>query len=514
MGKVKSTVITVILALLMAVAAFFAFISFPVGKVNRLNSIASTIHLGADYSGYAYTTVCPKGVLTAEEYNLLDEKDDEGNATADKYTKVGSLYAEKEKYENVDELKAQVAADASIVNKRLGQKGYSSYSVAVEDGLALKISVPTNYTYAAYKGYDSTSLSNDLNGATAVFTNMIADGLLTLRTTDSTITIDTDDGDLTYVPREDDLTDTALVNGSKTYSLTGNDDAAEYFSKVSAGSFGTQAAITFDFTKEGRSKFSSVTTRAASSSSHIIYFFVGDTQVLSFNCTATVDQASLSLQSDSRTSAENAAITLNSAIKGDVLLTDFNAVSEVLTSTAAGGENAALFALIASLIVLVVLVVLSIVFFKRLGAVNAMMAILMALVEVYALQLLSIQVTFAVILASLIGLAVLMTANAIVFAEVKRLVATGRTIQASVKEAYKNVLMAVTDIHIVLVVAALLFATVAVGELAACGLIMLVATVASYVLYWFTRFMWYVTSSPVRDKFGFAGLKRVVYEDD
>ena len=66
MGKVKSTVITVILALLMAVAAFFAFISFPVGKVNRLNSIASTIHLGAEYSGYAYTTVYPKGVLTAE----------------------------------------------------------------------------------------------------------------------------------------------------------------------------------------------------------------------------------------------------------------------------------------------------------------------------------------------------------------------------------------------------------------------------------------------------------------
>lgn len=510
MGKVKSAVITVLLAVLMAVAAFFAFISFPVSKVNRLNSIASTIHLGADYSGYAYTTIYPKGVLSAEEYNLLDNKDEDGNAKADKYTAVGSLYVENEKHSDIDELKAQVTADAAVLNARFAQKGYSSYSVAVEDGLAIKISVPTNYTYAAYKGYDATSSSTDLNNATSSFTSMVADGVLTLRTTDVTISID----DTTYNSREDDLTDTALVNGSKTYSLASNDDAAEYFSKVSSRSFGTQAAITFDFTKEGRSKFSSVTTRAASSSSQTIYFFVGDTMVLSFKCESTVDQSSLSLQSDNLSTAQNAAITLNSAVKGEILQADYNEVSEVLTSTAAGGENAALFALIASLIVLVVLVVFSLVFFKRLGGVNAMMAIIMALVEVYALQLLSIQVTFAVILASFIGLALLMVANAIVFAEVKRLVSTGRTIQASIKEAYKNVLMAVTDIHIVMVVVSILLATVAVGELAACGLILLVATVASYVLYWFTRFMWYVTSSPVRDKFGFAGLKRVVYEDD
>ncbi len=515
MGKVKSTVITVLLAVLMAVAAFFAFISFPVGKVNRLNSIASTIHLGADYSGYAYTTIYPKGVLTAGEYNVLEE--DEDGKPEDKYTAVGSLYVEKEKYaetSDIEELKAQVASDAAVLNNRFGQKGYSSYAVAVEDGLAIKISVPTNFTYAAYKGYDTTSSSTDLNNATASLSYMVADGTLSLRTTDSSISITSDDSTMTYNCREDDLSDTARVNGSKTYSLTGSDNASEYFKSVSSRSIGTQAAITFDFTKEGRSKFSAVTTRSASSSSQVIYFFVGDTQVLSFNCTSTIDQSSISLQSDSLSTAENAAITLNTAIKGEVLKVDYKAVSEVLTSSAAGGENAALFALIASVVVLVALGVVSIVFFKRLGGVNFMMALILALVEVYALHLLSIQVTFAVILASLLGIAVLMVANGIVFAEVKRLVSTGRTIQASVKEAYKNVLMAVTDIHIVLVVVALLLTTVAVGELAACGFIMLIATVASYVLYWFTRFMWYVTSSPVRDKFGFAGLKRVVYEDD
>ena len=50
MSKAKSVVITVILALAVAVAAFFAAVSFPVANnVKRLNSIASNIHLGADY---------------------------------------------------------------------------------------------------------------------------------------------------------------------------------------------------------------------------------------------------------------------------------------------------------------------------------------------------------------------------------------------------------------------------------------------------------------------------------
>ncbi len=511
MGKVKSTVIIVILALLMAVAAFFAFISFPVGKVQRLNSIASTIHLGAEYSGYAYTTITPKGVLTGEEYNALAETD----KTEEKYFKSGSLYVEREKYDDVEALKAQVAADAAELNARFGKKGYSSYSVATEDGLALKISIPTNYTYAAYKGYTSGDSDGDVSAASAAFTSMVADGALTLRTSDSTITITSDSGDTTYVPVEDDLTDKALgSDGGKTYLLTGNDDASEYFKGVKAGHFGTQYSITFDMTKEGREKFAQVTTRAASSSSQVIYFYVGDTLVLSFNCTATVDQSSMSLQAETYEAATNAAITLDAAVKGNIMKTDYNAVSEVMTSTAAGGENAALFAFIASLVVLVALIVLSVILYKKLGIVNAMMAVILALVEVYALQLLSIQVTFAVILTALAGLAILMVSNAIVFAEVKRLVGTGRTMQASIKEAYKNVLMAVADIHIVILAAAILLATVAVGELAACGLILLVATVASYVLYWFTRFMWYVISSPVKDKFGFAGLKRVVYEDD
>ncbi|MDE6557826.1 MAG: hypothetical protein K2K39_01845, partial [Clostridia bacterium] len=206
----------------------------------------------------------------------------------------------------------------------------------------------------------------------------------------------------------------------------------------------------------------------------------------------------------------------NSAVTGGALGVSYKAIdnNDVLTSTAAGGENAALLTFVACLVVLVALIVLLVVKYKKLGAVTSFIAVIFALVELYALCILNIQVTFAVILTAMICLALFVISNVIVFTEVKRLTEGGRTVQASVKDAYKKVLMTVTDMHIVLVVVAIFLAAVGVGEVAACGLIAIVGIIASYVLYWFTRFMWYVESAPERDKFAFAGMKRVVYEDD
>lgn len=517
MSKAKSVVITVILALAVAVAAFFAAVSFPVANnVKRLNSIASNIHLGADYSGYAYTTIYPEGVMTAKEYALL-EADEQSE-----YSPVGSLYVNKEKHPDAEALKKSVAADADSLNKRFGQKGYSSYSVAVEDGVSVKISVPTNYTYAAYKGHDEVSKSGSLSIATAAISSITAFGDLTLRTTDASISLtDASGNSITYDSTKkgnDEWVDVALVSGDsgtqKTYSLANGDDAAEYFKSVTSRTVGNTSLITFNFTKEGAEKFKELTTRAVSSSSQTIHFFVGDRQLVEFKCTSVVGDKSLSLQSSDANTAQNAAITMNSAVNGGALGENYRDITNISVSTAAGGELAALLTFIACILVLVGLIALLVVKYKKLGAVTSFIAFIFALVELYALFLLEIQVTFAVIAVCMVLLALFAISNAIVFAEVKRLTQSGRTVQASVKEAYKNVLMTVTDMHIVLVIVAILLATVGVGEVAACGLISVIGVVASYVLYWFTRFYWYVTSSPERDKFKFAGLKRVVYEDD
>lgn len=510
MSKVKSVIITVLLALAIAVAAFFAVISFPVANsVKRINSIASNIHLGADLSGYAYTTVYPEGVITAEEYVNLE--DNSG------YSQVGGLYYDNTKYEDLDQLKKDVAYDAESLNKRFGQKGYSSYSVAVEDGLSIKISVPTNYSYAAYKGNDSSAQSSALSVADAALSSLTAYGELTLRTTDTSISLtDSNNNAITYDSTKrgkDKWVDIAKVDGAKTYSLANGDRESDYFKSITSSTIGNVSRITFNFTDEGRTKFKELTTRASNSSSKTIYFCVGDRILVNFSCESVVNDKSLVLQASNSETAENAAIAMNSAAGGSALKLIYQDYKNALTTQAAGGENAALFMFIASILVLAGLCAFIIVKYKRLGAVVSTVAVAFALVIVYALYLLNIQVTFAVILTAMLLLGLFVISNAIVFAETKRLTESGRTMQASVKEAYKKVLMTVTDMHIVLVIVAILLATVGVGEVAACGLISVIGVVASYVLYWFTRFMWYTASSPVKDKFRFAGLKRVVYED-
>lgn len=521
MSKVKSAIITALLVLAIAVAAFFAVISFPVeNNLKRLNSIASSIHLGADFSGYAYTTIYPEGVIKAEEYGNKTT-DAEAEDKQSNYAKVGGYYYDTTKYEDLAELKKDVAADAASLKARFGLKGYSSYSVAVEDGVAIKISVPTNYTYAAYKGYDGTSQSSDFNVANSALSSLTAYGELTLRTTDTSISLSNGETYDTTVKGNDEWVEISQVSGGKTYSLQdkkyiikNNEKIADYFKSITSATVGGVSRLTFNFTATGRERFKEMTTYAASSSSKKIYFFVGDRSIVEFGCENVVDLDSLTLQANSKEYADNAAITLNSAVSGGDLKLIYQDYVNALTTKAAGGENAALLMFIASVVVLAGLCAVMIVKYKKLGAVVSLIAVAYALVIIYALYLLNIQVTFAVILTAAILTGLFMLGNVIVFAETKRMTESGRTMQASVKDAYKNVLMTVTDMHIVLVVVALLLTTVGVGEVAACGFISLVGVIASYVLYWFTRFMWYAVSSPVKDKFGFAGLKRVVYEDD
>lgn len=520
MSKVKSAIITTLLVLAIAVAAFFAVISFPVeNNLKRLNSIASNIHLGADFSGYAYTTVYPEGVISAEEYSNKTT-DAEAEDKQSNYAPVGGYYYDTTKYADLKQLKADVASDAASLNARFGKKGYSSYSVAVEDGVAIKVSVPTNYTYAAYKGYDTSSQSSAYSVAEAALSALTSYGALTLRTTDTSISLSNGTTYDTTVRGNDDWVEISKTSdGSKTYSLADkykykDETEADYFKSITSATIGGVSRITFNFTDLGRARFKEITTRAASSTSKKIYFFVGDRSIIEFNCENAINEKSLTLQATGAEYAENAAITLNSAVNGGDLKLIYQDYQNALTTRAAGGENAALLMFIASVVVLVGLCVLMIVKYKKLGAVVSMIAVVFALVILYALYLLNIQVTFAVLFTSVLLTGLFMLSNVIVFAEIKRMTESGRTMQASVKDAYKNVLWAVTDMHIVLVVVAILLATVGVGEVAACGFISLIGVIASYVLYWFTRFMWYVLSSPVKDKFKFAGLKRVVYEDD
>jgi preprotein translocase subunit SecD len=505
MSKVKSAIITALLVAAIIVAAFFATISYPIGTTQRYNSIASSINLGADYSGNAYATLYPEDVISAQDYNFLEDKTE--------YVRAGSVY-----YKNTvdkDALTAQVASDAAILNQRFSEKGYSSYSVSVQDGISIKVSVPTNFSYAAYTNNNSTTRSSQLTIATTAISYLTVGGGISLRTVDRSITTD-DDTPATFNGRVDEYTDTALVDDAKTYPLTKvTEDVNSFFTSVTSWMSGATPVISLNLTEFGQERIKEISTFVASSDSQILYIFMGETLMMSITIDETLNQNKIQLQADTKEVAENIAIALNSAVNGNALQVTYSEIEEVVTSTALAGDNAALFAFIASLVILAVAVVLLIVRYKKLGIVASLMAIVFSLVIVYALYILEIQLTFAGILTAAAGLSLLLVSNIIVFEEVRKQTSVGKTMSAAIKTAYKNTMMTIADIHIVLLAAAILLTTVAVGEAAACGFIMVVATIASYILYWFTRYMWYVLSSPVkdRDKYKFGGFKRVAYDD-
>ncbi len=514
MSKVKSAIITAFVVIAIIVAAVFGVASFNVGATQRYNSIAAEIPLGSDYSGYVYTTIYPEGVISQSDYDALSEEDKSS------YQQHGGVYVsvENSDYDDIDSLSAAVANDAGVLSKRFADRGLSDYSVTVRDGLSITAAVPSAYSYSEYKGNNSSGRSDALSLAANTLGYLLADGELTLRTTDTSITLGEDDSSTTYDTTRfaDEYTDADILgDGSATYPFVGaSENAADYFSSVSAYSFGGSNVLSFSLTSYGRERMRYISSIAASSDSQVIYMCVGDTQIIAITCTSTIDSDSMQFSMNTLSAARDAATVLNSVVGGGTLSAAYQPLGSALSSTAAGGENAALMAFIACIVVLAALCVAAIIKYKKLGGVLSLSFIILSLVMLYALYILAVQTTFAVLATCAVLLIVFAAANLFTLNEVRAQCKTGKTMQASVKAAYKRTWLGVLDAHVVMLVAAILLATVAIGDAAACGLIAVVGTIASYALWWFTRLMWHVCSAPQRNKFAFGGFKREVYGDD
>lgn len=504
MGKVKAAIITSIVAIAIIVAAVFGVASFNVSATERYNSIAASIPLGSEYSGYIYTTIYPEGVVTELGEELTDEEK-EG------YTQEGDYFVNLEEagYDDIDSLKAAVASDARILSQRMSERHLSDYYVAVRDGLSITVGVPSGYTYAAYKGNSPTSQSSAYTVAQNTLGMLLADGYFTLRTSDSTITV----GDSSY----------NMSNNADEYSdellsypfISASNDFTAYFSSVTSYTFAGTHVLSFNLTPEGRTAMREITSMAAASDSQTVYVCIGTTQVLGITCTSTIDSDTMQFQMNTAEEAADAATVLNSVVNGGTLSVAYrDSIETPLLSTASGGENAALMAFIAAIVVLAALCVAAIIKYKKLGGVLTLSLIILSLVVLYGLYFLAIQVTFEVLITYAAILVIFAATNLFVLSEVRAQCKTGKTMQAAIKAAYKRTLLPVIDIHVIILAAAILLAAVGVGSVAACGLILVVGTIASYALYWFTRFMWYVLSAPQRNKFAFGGFKREVYGDD
>lgn len=497
MGKIKSAIITSLLVAAILVLAFFALVSLQVpgsGGVDRYNSFISSINLGGDVTGEAHAVLYPDGVISAEDYNFsLPEDKDKLEEYVNKYVQKGSVYIEKDVLDEYGEegLKTKVANDAKVISARLGEKGYSAYSVTVTDGYTLKITVPTNFTYSEYKRYDTSSRSDKTTLVSQAIRMLTYDGELTLRNSEV--------GKTSY--------DNILT------PITA--DVTSYFKSFVKYSAGTNHAVKVNLTKEGRELFKTISNLVNSAENDkAIGFYIGENQLLSLTVSEEIDSSSFYI-SVNEAYAEDYAITLNSVAHGDTVSLSYNSSeAQIVYANAALGDLAAILLGVSLLLIILAAAIYSVVRYKLLGLVNVMMIAVYSLAMIVALMLLEIQLTVAGAFCAALGLALMCGSNFALFEAVRKETKLGKTMQSSVKSGYKKLLTGILELHIVLFVATLFLTLVGVGELASCGFILLIATVASYILYWFTRFMWYVISSPVKDKFKFCGFAREDLNDD
>lgn len=530
MGKIKSAVITAIVTLATLALFLFGVVSCALpGGVNRYNSILANIHLGSELSGDAYAVLLPDGVITAEEYAFTVAEDSEGTAgdKAEEYKETyvaapgGSFYVEQALLDNLttdgnadtaaerqaafSALAANVYSDSDILAERFGDRNLTSYSVGVLGSYAIRVAVPTNFTYAAYSGDNTNARQQDFNTASTAISYLTLGGELTLRNNDYGV--------------RDRVSAAETASGATT--VTRNILGAAYkvediIKSASYYAMGGSYAVKITLTENGReqiSRLSAIIADTEQSSDQTIRFYVGEQSIINLTCDSQITGSSFYIQVSDEATARNYASLLDSVATGNALEYVYS-YDEVIYASAAGGENTAMFVAIAAVVVLAALIVFSAIRYRALGLTFSLIAVLFSGVMIAVTYLMGFTLTVAGVFTAIMCLMLFAGSNFFSFEQIRKESDAGRTIQAAVKQGYKKTLSGILDLHIVLLVISVILALVCTGTAAGCGLMLLIGTLASYVLHWFTRFMWYVTMGPARDKYKFCGFSREAFDED
>ncbi len=520
MGKVKSAIITAIVCLAVLAMLFFAVVSFNYGSSGkRLNSVLSSISLGSEFTGDAETVIYPEGIITAREYELYIPEGEDADADSDEYKEYkeyidryqpienSDLYYDTEEISSsgLEEIKTQVQSDVKVIDSRLSEIGYSSYSVSVYNDYGIKIAVATGYSYADYANAaylnDENSASTKLSSISSVLSVLTLDGELSLRN---------DQGKSDY-----DKYDTG-VNSLVARTV----DITEYFKGVGTYSSGGTYAIKIKLTSDGKDAFYDITSTIVNDEydSQTIGFYIGGDQLLSLTIEDAMDEKTFYITVGDEASAYCYAAVLDSVVNGNVIQLEYSSeISDSLTVTApysSGGKYAAIAVAVATLLLYIAAFVVLTIRYKKLGSVAGLSLLIYLLVMIYIVFLLGVELTMGGILMFLVGGALLSICNVASFEDVRYFVKHGNVMRNAVKQGYRRHLGAILDVHVVLALITLVLALALSGTIASYALVLLLGTIASYALYWFTRLMWYVTSSPQKNKFAFCGFKREVVDDD
>ena len=500
MGKKKSVVLMVLLTIVIFVlTALTVFPAFPIpGTVQKWNPVVLQYDLGSDLGGGYYAYYYPEGVISETEYNsnlaVLDgEEKTDYEASYVKIDGSTLYFSTDEKLgltENgalTKEFKDEFNAAAKEIAARFETKGYSDYRVAVVEGYALRIEIPT---------------SEESNKASTAFSLLANTGALTLSKGSEKI------DPAKYVDDE-----------------TGEADVSDLIANVSIGSYYNTSYLKIEWTKAGKAMIDEVkgsltaSTQAGSSSSSTpttLDVLVGEETIAQIYSDNVMDSGEVRVNIVDGYNADylkTFEIVIDSALKTGGFDITFTA-DTVRSFESVYGENVLTLLYIALAIVLLAILVLPVVKMGRYGIVSAYGSLSYLIVVAMCFAFITngtFEITLGSVLIFLVGLVLVNAVQYAIYNAIKAEFNLGKTVESSVKGGYKKTLWGVIDLYAVLLLGALalLIGVAGVNTLALQALIVVI-TSAFINLLW-ARGINFTYLSASKNKYKYF---RFVREDD
>lgn len=501
MSKSKSVILLVVYTLVIAVLCFICTVSFSYGADNMktFSSVMRMMEKDADlglayganadvgaYIGGGYSAVYyPEGVISAKEYedNIRDMSEDEAEEYSAQYVRYpdasGAIYLEVDKACNADGVvdEAFKASFADALDVFIDR--YASLRV---DGA--RVDVANDYTVRVFLPAKMDSEYVAINRFSHI-------GELKIRAGSSETT------------------------AQDVFKLRAGESISDYVKEVKSGVMNNTSYVEFRFTDKGTAAMSTATSSAADSSI-TMYFYVGDSAVISLSVSEQFTESSFYISGGYST--ETAAIVaklFDTAIHSPADALSFT-VSDAYFHEALYGANTVAMLYVVFGVFFVAMAAFFFVRYRRLGFVHLYTFLLYTfcmIVCCWAIEFvyLSVESFLAFLLAGVL----LCASNVVTFEAARKEYALGKTMASSVKTGYKKCFRKLFDLHIVLSGAAFLVSAIAIGSLQIAAFVLGLAVLFSGVgTLLVNRFGWAVMMGTTKRQGAFCNFKREEVEDD
>ncbi len=255
--------------------------------------------------------------------------------------------------------------------------------------------------------------------------------------------------------------------------LTGKDIAsAEY----QFDSQNNQHGVKLTFTKDGATKFHTLTSELATNQSPL-YIYIGG-ELFSSPTVQSVIADGVTFISGNMANQKEAEAYATRILSGtysvDLELSEKNVITATL------GENALLLSIIAGLVGLVLIFVIMYLIYKNLGLLANFSLIIYTVILMFLLSVLPfIQLTLPGIAGIILGLGMAVDGNIVIYERIKDEFKSGKKIPASFKAGFKRATITILDSNITTIIASLVLAWLGTGAIRSFAYTLLISIVVS-----------------------------------